>query len=78
MKVSDYLELPFERRVEQITDESGTYYHARMMELEGCQSTGSTREEALQNLQEAMAGWVETKLVNGYPIPAIFLKKTKK
>ena len=52
-------------------------YHARVMELEGCQSTGSTREEALQNLQEAMAGWVETKLVNGYPIPAIFLKKQK-
>ena len=30
---------------------------------------GETREEALFNLREAMEGWIETKLENGFDVP---------
>ena len=50
-------------------DESGIYFHASVLELDGCQSTGDTFNEAYGNLMEAMEGWLETKLENGLSIP---------
>ena len=52
-----------------ITDESGTYFYARVLELDGCQSTGETFEEAYKNLKEAMRGWLEAKLEGGFDVP---------
>jgi len=40
-------------------DEAG-YYVAEVPALPGCMSQGKTREEALANVKEAIAGWLET------------------
>lgn len=68
-EVRDYLELPYNFIIQPITDESGSYFYARVLELDGCQSTGETFEEAYENIKEAMEGWIETKLEAGYEIP---------
>jgi predicted RNase H-like HicB family nuclease len=65
----DYMKLPYNYIVKPIEDESGSYFHAIVLELDGCQSTGDTFEEALSGLREAMEGWVATKLENGFPVP---------
>ena len=67
--VEDYMNLPYNYIVQPITDESGTYFYARVLELDGCQSTGETFEEAYENLKEAMRGWIETKLEAGFDVP---------
>ena len=67
--IKDYLDLPYNFIVQPISDESGGYYYARVLELDGCQSTGETFEEAYENVKEAMKGWIETKLEAGFEIP---------
>lgn len=64
-----YMGLAYNYIIQPITDESGSYYYARVLELDGCQSTGDTFEEAYNNLREAMEGWIEVKLDAGYEIP---------
>ena len=68
-KAKDYIDLPYNYIIQPIKDESGEYYYARVLELDGCQSTGDTFEEAYNNLREAMEGWIETKFENGFKIP---------
>lgn len=68
-KVKDYMELPYNYIVQHIKDESGEYFYAKVLELDGCQSTGDTFEEAYENLKEAMEGWIETKLEGGFDVP---------
>ena len=41
----------------------------RILELDGCQSTGDTLEELYENLNEAMEVYLETKLEYGLPVP---------
>ncbi|WP_213997183.1 type II toxin-antitoxin system HicB family antitoxin [Tepidanaerobacter syntrophicus] len=67
--VNYYMSLPYTYVIQQITDESGTYYYARILELDGCQSTGDTFEDAYESIKEAMEGWLEVKLQHGDPIP---------
>ena len=55
--------------MQPVTDESGSYFYARVLELDGCQSTGETFEEAYENLREAMKEWIETKLEGGFDVP---------
>lgn len=69
MTVQDYMKLPYDFVIKQICDESGTYFHATVLELDGCQSSGDTFEEAYNGLWEAMEGWIETKIENGFPVP---------
>jgi antitoxin HicB len=38
-------------------------------DLPGCMTAGETEQEALEMLGEAMAGWLESALVHGDPIP---------
>ncbi len=64
-----YMMLPYNYIIHSITDESGSYFYARVLELDGCQSTGETFEEAYINLKDAMRGWIETKLENGFDVP---------
>ena len=68
-KVRDYLKLPYNFIIQPITDESGSYFYARILELDGCQSTGETFEEAYENIKEAMEGWIEAKLEGGFEVP---------
>ncbi|MEW6481589.1 MAG: type II toxin-antitoxin system HicB family antitoxin [bacterium] len=48
--------------------ESG--YVAFCPALKGCVSQGSTKEEAMVNLKEAMAGYIEALIEDGLPIPS--------
>ena len=68
-KVKEYLELPYNFIVQPIKDESGSYFYARVLEFDGCQSTGETFEEAYENVKEAMKLWIEAKLEAGFEIP---------
>lgn len=68
-KVKKYMNLPYNYIIQPISDESGDYFYARILEFDGCQSTGETFEEAYKNLKEAMEGWIETKLEGGFNIP---------
>lgn len=70
MKAKEYMDLPYNYLIKPISDESGDYYHATVLELDGCQSSGETFQEAYKNLREAMEGWIETKLESGFPVPA--------
>jgi predicted RNase H-like HicB family nuclease len=69
MTVQEYMRLPYNYLVKPIQDESGSYFHASVLEFKGCQSTGETFQEAYDGLLEAMEGWIETKLENGFTIP---------
>lgn len=69
MEVKDYLKLPYTRIVQEMNDESGHYYYGRILELDGCQSTGDTIGELYESLNEAMEGYIEVKLDNNIPIP---------
>lgn len=50
-------------------DESGHYFYGKVLELDGCQSTGDTLEELNTNLIEAMEGHIEVMLENGIDVP---------
>jgi predicted HicB family RNase H-like nuclease len=64
-----YLQLPYTFTVKRWEDEPEPYFESRVLELDGCQSHGSTEADALKNLKEAMHGWIETKLANGFEVP---------
>jgi predicted RNase H-like HicB family nuclease len=69
MNKNDYLNLPYHIVIQHITDESGSYYFAVVQEFDGCISHGDNYEEVFKNIREAMEGWIETKLENGFPVP---------
>jgi len=69
MKTNDYLNLPYNIIIKHISDGSGDYYFASVLEFEGCMSDGETPEEAYTNIRDAMAGWIETKLESGFSVP---------
>lgn len=69
MDIKNYMKLPYTRLVQEMNDESGHYFYGRILELDGCQSTGDTLEELYESLNEAMQGYLEAKLENNLPIP---------
>jgi len=69
MTVQDYINRPYNIITRRVKDDSGEYYFATVLELDGCMSDGETLEEAYENIREAMEGWIETKLEAGYSIP---------
>ncbi len=69
MTVKEYMKLPYNFIIQKVNDESGEYYYARVMELDGCQSDGETFDEAYQNILDAMEGYIEAKLENGFEVP---------
>jgi predicted RNase H-like HicB family nuclease len=69
MTVKEYLALPYHIVIQHLNDESGSYYFATVKEFDGCMSHGKNYDEAFRNVQEAMEGWIETKLENGFPVP---------
>ena len=64
MEVKDYMKLPYTRLVQEMNDESGHYFYGRILELDGCQSTSDTLNGLYESLNEAMEGYIETKLEN--------------
>ena len=67
--VRDYMCMPYTYIIQHINDESGSYLYGRILELDGCQSTGYTADEVYKNLNEAMEGYIETKIENNVKIP---------
>ena len=63
------MNLPYSFVVQHRVDEDGECYVSRVIELDGCHSHGKTKEEALDNLREAMEGYIEVKLEYGDSIP---------
>lgn len=59
----------------QVTPDRGTYgeqlYFATVVELPGCESHGATPEEAIRNVRDAMALYLESMLEDGIipPLP---------
>jgi antitoxin HicB len=45
--------------IERLADSDGGGYLATVPDLPGCMSDGATPEEALKNVQEAIASWIE-------------------
>lgn len=64
-----YMNLPYNKIIQEIHDESGHYFYGKILELDGCQSTGDTLEELNANLKEAMEGHIEVMLENKIDIP---------
>ena len=52
-------------------DEDGVMV-AEVPALPGCISQGATRDEALSNIREAIAGYLDSLKAHGDPIPAPF------
>lgn len=69
MEVKDYMKLPYTRLIQEINDESGHYFYGRILELDGCQSTGDTLKKLYSDLDEVMESYLKVKLENNLPIP---------
>ena len=51
--------LEYTVHIEQLAEDDGGGYLATVPDLPGCVSDGATPEEALKNVQEAIASWIE-------------------
>ena len=58
--------------VQPLSDEDGGGYLARALDLPGCISDGDTPEEAVTNLRDAIACWIESQAAAGRPVPKPF------
>jgi antitoxin HicB len=53
------MKLEYSVRIERLAESDGGGYLAIVPDLPGCMSDGETPEEALKNVQEAIASWIE-------------------
>ena len=65
-QIEAYLVQPYTH--ELVRNEDGTWF-ARVVEFPGCMTEGETAEEAIANLDDAMASWIAVHLEDGEPIP---------
>jgi len=68
-KVEYYLRQPYTFITERHEQGGKAYFSMRVLELEGCITTGDTIEEAAHDIQDAMREWLRTNLKLGKPIP---------
>lgn len=55
--------------IEPLTEDDGGGFLATVPDLPGCMSDGETPEEALVNVQDAIAAWIEAAHELGRQIP---------
>jgi antitoxin HicB len=55
--------------IEPLAPEDGGGFLATAPDLPGCMSDGETPEEALANVRDAIAAWVEEAQALGRPVP---------
>jgi predicted RNase H-like HicB family nuclease len=55
--------------IEPLSEEDGGGFLATVPELPGCMSDGSTRAEALANVEDAIATWLHCARKMGQAIP---------
>jgi len=53
------MKLEYAVRIERLSEDDGGGYLATVPDLPGCMFDGETPEEALKNVQEAIASWIE-------------------
>jgi antitoxin HicB len=53
------MKLEYTVRIERLAESDGGGYLATVPDLPGCMSDGASPEEALKNVQEGIASWVE-------------------
>ena len=63
------MSLDYPVQIERLPPEDGGGYVATVPMLPGCMSDGETPEEALRNVQDAIAVWIEAAKQWGTPIP---------
>ena len=68
-KVDEYLSQPYTFILEQQVDNEKPYYSMKVLELEGCMTTGDTVEEAAEDIKDAMQEWLELNIKQGKAIP---------
>ena len=56
--------------IQPLPAEDGGGFVALVHDLPGCMSDGATPEEALANVEDAIACWIEAAKELGRPIPA--------
>ena len=64
-----YLDLNYDIKLRQLTEEEGGGWFAEVPLLPGCMSDGETVEELLINIKDAQKCWFETCLKTGKVIP---------
>ncbi len=69
MRAEDYLGDPYHFRLQRLDDGDGPYWLATVEELPGCMSDGETEAEAMDNVRDAMAGWIEAAIAEGRAVP---------
>jgi antitoxin HicB len=68
--VDEYLELPYRITIVHDRDDDGNEgFVADVEELPGAISQGTTPEEAVSRVYDAMAGWISIALEDGRDIP---------
>jgi antitoxin HicB len=68
--VEDYLSLPYRVALTPDADEDGrSGWLAEVVELPGAVSQGSTPDEAVERVRDAMEGWISVALDDGREIP---------
>jgi antitoxin HicB len=55
--------------IEPLSEADGGGFVAFVPDLPGCMSDGETPEEALVNVQDAIATWIEAARDLGHPVP---------
>lgn len=68
VRLAEYIEEAVRRAVVECEPDACT---ASVPELVGCISFGETREEALENLRDAVEAWVLTAIRFGDPVPPL-------
>jgi antitoxin HicB len=53
------MKLEYTVRIERLAESDGGGYLATIPDLPGCMSDGESPEEAVKNVQEAIASWIE-------------------
>ncbi len=66
-KVSDIMARPYTRLL--VRDEESGQWVVEVLEFPNCMSFGATPDEAMANIDDAMAGWVESEIAMGHAIP---------
>ena len=61
------IDYPFS--VRHLSEEDGGGYLAEALDLNGCMADGETIEEAIHNLEDAIASWIKTAKELGKIIP---------
>ncbi|MCL2014973.1 MAG: type II toxin-antitoxin system HicB family antitoxin [Defluviitaleaceae bacterium] len=67
--INYHLSLPYTKIATKREDEDGTHYTSHVLELRGCMSDGETKQQALENLQEALECYLESRIAHNDDIP---------